>query len=161
MCVRVWCALLAYLRSLVLTTTESYFSDWINVVSRTADIGTIRLDSVLMSASNWTAIGTTGFSMARWTATPGVHRLSQDIPSKQFGVVAYGWGDFDSYAYTGGLRLAPISMTCLPTPGSMTPADGVDNDCDGRIDEEIFDGFGTERLVLVHARPWNGWRFGC
>ncbi|XP_013402551.1 uncharacterized protein LOC106168141 [Lingula anatina] len=44
----------------------------------------------------------------------------------------------ESYGYPGGLRLANIADECIPKIG--LPADGMDNDCDYRIDEELANG---------------------
>ena len=49
----------------------------------------------------------------------------------------YGYAWRDSYGYPGGLRLADITGECT---GVDTPADGMDNDCDRRIDEELKNG---------------------
>ena len=36
--------------------------------------------------------------------------------------------------------MARLYRACVPSVDSATPGDGIDNDCDGRIDEEIRDG---------------------
>jgi hypothetical protein len=53
-------------------------------------------------------IGDTGYAFARATlvgSLDGNHRLAADVP---FGVTVYGYGDYTSYWYPGGLDLAPI-----------------------------------------------------
>lgn len=45
---------------------------------------------------------------ARLSVEPGMHRLVSDLP---IGLNVYGYGDFTSYAYPGGLELAPVVIT--------------------------------------------------
>ena len=45
---------------------------------------------------------------ARLPVEPGLHRLTGDLP---VGLNVYGYGDYTSYAYPGGLELAPIVIT--------------------------------------------------
>src|SRR5262249_55768067 len=44
-------------------------------------------------------------------------------------------------------RLSPTGAACTPTPS--VPGDGIDNDCDGRIDEEQGDGVDQDLDGLV------------
>merc|ERR1711990_224937 len=58
-----------------------------------------------------------------------------------FGLYVYGFANYDSYGYPGGLRLAPLYELCIPSADlgiPVIPGDGIDNDCDGRIDEEYY-----------------------
>ena len=41
-------------------------------------------------------------------------------------------------SYAGGLRLVPLYEACIPSIETAKPGDGIDNDCDGRIDEEYY-----------------------
>ena len=68
----------------------------------------------------------------------GAHTIKRTSPIVPFGVHAYGFAFFDSYGYPGGLRLAPIALPCTPT--ATVAGDGIDNDCDGLIDEELNNG---------------------
>ena len=63
----------------------------------------------------------------------GVHRVMHDSPIVPFAIFLYGYARADSYGYPGGLRLADLTLECVPGH----PGDGLDNDCDRRIDEEI------------------------
>ncbi|KAI8521229.1 hypothetical protein Bbelb_009830 [Branchiostoma belcheri] len=50
----------------------------------------------------------------------------------------YGFVKPESYGYPGGLRLARIAASCSAT--APVPGDRQDNDCDGRVDEELLNG---------------------
>ncbi len=45
---------------------------------------------------------------ARLAVEPGMHRLVGNLP---VGLNVYGYGEYTSYAYPGGLELAPIVIT--------------------------------------------------
>ena len=50
----------------------------------------------------FTAIGGTGYAVARVPVAGGTHHIVSDSP---FGVVVYGYGAYTSYMYPGGLDL--------------------------------------------------------
>uniref|UniRef100_K1PPW7 Hemicentin-1 n=1 Tax=Magallana gigas TaxID=29159 RepID=K1PPW7_MAGGI len=64
----------------------------------------------------------------------GTHTVRHDSPIKVFGGYLYGRANYETYAFTTGTRLAPINEPC--TPSASAVGDGIDNDCDGLIDEE-------------------------
>ena len=78
-------------------------------------------------------ISGTTHSAARISVSHGVHRVMHDSPIVPFAIFLYGYARADSYGYPGGLRLADLTLQCVPGH----PGDGLDNDCDRRIDEEI------------------------
>ncbi len=85
--------------------SSTYDTNFINVVVPTGS--SVQLDGAAIPSSAFTAIGSTGFSVAR-------HQLdSKEVHSIEstaaFGVVVYGYGRFTSYMYPGGLDLARIS----------------------------------------------------
>ena len=71
-----------------------------------------------MSAGSFTPIGASGFSGVQLTVSVGSHGLAGPLP---FGVFVYGFDDFDSYGYPGGMSLAPIArvteITLAPETG--------------------------------------------
>ena len=80
-----------------------------NYVDVTAPMGaTVTLDGAPVA---FTAIGTTGYGIARifpLTAGPGMdgnHSITGDMP---FGITVYGYGQYTSYWYPGGLDLKQI-----------------------------------------------------
>ncbi|KAL4221522.1 hypothetical protein ACF0H5_019779 [Mactra antiquata] len=80
-----------------------------------------------------------------------------------FGGYLYGAIAKESYMMTTGLRLAPINSPCEPTTSEF--GDGIDNDCDGMIDEDICEnderirsiGDDCARVPPVHGQ-WSVWR---
>ncbi|XP_048745907.2 uncharacterized protein LOC125658641 [Ostrea edulis] len=64
----------------------------------------------------------------------GTHTVRHDSPIKVFGGYLYGKAKYETYAFSTGTRLAPINTPCDLTTTEI--GDGLDNDCDGLIDEE-------------------------
>ncbi|KAI8495123.1 hypothetical protein Bbelb_271090 [Branchiostoma belcheri] len=62
-------------------------------------------------------------------------------------IPSYGFASAEAYGYPGGLRLAQIGGACTPTP--TVANDRVDNDCDGRVDEELRNGIDDDGDGLV------------
>lgn len=86
----------------------------------------------------------------------GVHRVIHDSPIVPFAIFLYGYARADSYGYPGGLRLADLTLECVPGK----PGDGLDNDCDRRIDEEIKnyiddDDDGMYGDILIYRSQFN------
>ncbi|XP_013411296.1 uncharacterized protein LOC106174328 isoform X10 [Lingula anatina] len=77
----------------------------------------------------------TGYTGASFMVTNEQHSMVTKDPTKPFGLLIYGYSSGESYGTTAGMRLAPINEPCNRTSQSVD--DGLDNDCDGRIDEEL------------------------
>ncbi len=88
----------------VATAVGAFSTHHMNVIAPTQDAenGLVLLDGVPVLATEFSPIGTQGFSGARLTVAPGSHTLSGPNP---LGVYIYGFGSFNSYGYTGGLGL--------------------------------------------------------
>ncbi|KAK3100158.1 hypothetical protein FSP39_015521, partial [Pinctada imbricata] len=67
--------------------------------------------------------------------TEGAHSIRHVSPIALFAGYLYGKGHYESYAFPIGSRLAPINLAC--NPSKTVVGDGLDNDCDNLIDEEI------------------------
>ncbi|XP_023933408.1 uncharacterized protein LOC112042687 [Lingula anatina] len=83
----------------------------------------------------WYDIPGTEYRGSRFQVDEGTHVLSHVSSISTFGVFMFGSAVWESYGFPGGMRLAPINKVCTRT--LMVPGDGVDNDCDGQIDEEM------------------------
>ncbi len=116
------------------------FTNYINIVSPTDQLEGLQLDGNPIPATSFitpfTAIGSTGYSGAQISVPIGSHSFKHHLPNVPFGVYSYGFAPSDSYGYPGGSRLAKIADPCVPTETEQ--GDGIDNDCDRRIDEELF-----------------------
>ncbi|MBI5532469.1 MAG: IgGFc-binding protein [Deltaproteobacteria bacterium] len=84
-----------------------YETNYVNVVAPSS--ATVMLDGVAVQGSSWTAIGSSGMSVARLALpTGGLHRVSSTAP---IGVQAYGYGNYTSYQMPGGANahmIAPV-----------------------------------------------------
>lgn len=80
-------------------TPATYTENFVNVVA--PDGTTIELDG--SPISGWTAIGTTGFSVARVPVGAGAHHM-QSVGNVGFGITTYGYAEYTSYLYPGGLN---------------------------------------------------------
>ncbi len=84
----------------------NYEENWVNVTAPTGAV--VTLDGTAIST--FTAIGASGYSIAKVTlgaGTNGNHSISGNMP---FGISVYGYGQFTSYWYPGGLDLSAIPV---------------------------------------------------
>ncbi|MDC0675559.1 IgGFc-binding protein [Nannocystis radixulma] len=84
----------------------NYESNFVNLVAPTG--APVKLDGKPVVPGSWSSIGQTGWSVARLMlehTDDGDHLLSC---TKPFGVQVYGYGQYTSYWYPGGLDLAPL-----------------------------------------------------
>jgi hypothetical protein len=96
-----------FLSGYTLTTPATGFTgNFINVAAPTSAVGSILLDGAAIPAGSFTAIGGSGFSGAQVSVALGSHTLSGAAP---FGAFMYGFADYDSYGYPGGMSLAPVA----------------------------------------------------
>jgi len=83
--------------------TPSGFTNYVNIVVPTANIGNITMDGTLINSSNFTPVtGNTAYSTAQLSITEGSHVLSSSVA---FGLVGYGYAQYDSYGYPSSLKL--------------------------------------------------------
>jgi len=96
-----------YLAGYVVTTPATGFiTNFINVVAPDAAVGSITLDGAAIPVSDFSPIGSSGFSGAKVPVALGSHALSGPLP---FGITMYGFASYDSYGYPGGLALAAVA----------------------------------------------------
>lgn len=110
-----------FLNSYTITTPASGFQfNYVNIVAPTAAVGAIKMDGTAIPSSEYTPIGSSGFSGAQLNLSIGAHNFNgTNLP---FGVFVYGFDQFDSYGYPGGGSLSPIatvnSISISPKTGS-------------------------------------------
>lgn len=83
---------------------QNYLTLYVNIIAPTG--ATITLDGTVLGG--FTSIGTTGFDLLRHQLpfqSSGTYKITGSDP---FGITVYGYGDWTSFYYPGGLDLAPI-----------------------------------------------------
>ena len=113
----------------VSTPASGFVTNVINVVAPDSAVGSTSIGGGNIPASEFTPIGSTGFSGAQVEVPLGTHNLGGTQP---FGVFSYGFGSFDSYGYAGGQSFAaianvvsisvepPTQKHVINTPGCVT-----------------------------------------
>lgn len=95
-----------YRTSYLFHAPVNYETSWVNV---TAPVGaSITLDGQVVNPSNFLSIGDSGFGIYRLELNnngDGNHTIISDLP---VGISVYGYGQFTSYWYPGGLDLEAI-----------------------------------------------------
>ncbi len=88
----------------VATPTSGFSTHFVNVVvpTATAQAGGLSLNGSSVAASMFEPISGSTWSGARLPISAGTHQLSAPT---SFGIYVYGWGNFDSYGYPGGMSL--------------------------------------------------------
>ncbi|WP_426749850.1 Ig-like domain-containing protein [Myxococcus sp. Y35] len=103
----------------VTTPSSGFRSNFANIVVPNDVVAEVMLDGALIPASQFQAIGASGFSGVQLPVALGAHRLSAPQP---FGVMLYGFDAYDSYGYPGGMALAPVAEVSTLT---LSPREGV------------------------------------
>jgi uncharacterized repeat protein (TIGR01451 family) len=115
-----------FLNSYTVTTPATGFiTNFINVVAPTASLASVKLDGVVVPGASFTAIPGSTFSGAQLAVDLGSHTLEGAQP---FGVTVYGFADFDSYGYPGGLSLAPVATVTSVALAPKTATNPVDTE---------------------------------
>lgn len=107
----------------VSTPAEGFADNFLNVVVPVAAKAGVVLDGAPVPAASFKTIGTSGYAGAQVPVELGSHRISSAVP---FGVTVYGYDQFDSYGYGGGLALAEVASVkeLRLTPAEETRAPG-------------------------------------
>ncbi len=96
-----------FLAQYTVTTPATGFSqNFINLVVPNAAVGAVTLDGTAIPASQFVAIGSSGFSGTQRAVALGAHNLAGPLP---FGTFMYGFASFDSYGYPGGMSLSEVA----------------------------------------------------
>ena len=116
-------------RYLVCTAKVDFPDNYINVIAPAAAVGSVLLDGVAIPAGSFAAIGASGYSGAKLAVGIGPHGLSGPLP---FGLSVYGFAEYDSYAWPGGLSFgdaAPPTVTCLVSNVTITLGQSTAGGC--------------------------------
>ncbi|XP_078579306.1 IgGFc-binding protein-like isoform X1 [Branchiostoma floridae x Branchiostoma japonicum] len=120
----------------------------VNLIIRSSNKAGLLLDGQrLPSDTVWHDVPGTDYAAAQLDISAGTHTARHLSPNVNIGLFSYGFTNTESYGYPGGLRLARIAASCSTT--TPVPADRVDNDCDGRVDEELLNGIDDDGDGLI------------
>ena len=102
-----------YLNDVIVSTPGAGFaSNFIVVVAKTAEIGTITLDATAIPAQDFTTITGSDYSVAKINVATGSHRITS---TTGFAAYVQGYNNDNSYAYTGGSGLVDL----VANPGGV------------------------------------------
>ncbi len=104
--------------------TEGFASNFVNVVVDENQAALLELDGQPIAAENFQAIENTNFVFAQIPIALGNHNLTGAVA----GIFTYGYDEFDSYGYPGGLSLsevASVEAVGLLSNTLMVMADGM------------------------------------
>jgi RHS repeat-associated protein len=91
----------------VTAPATGYSINYVNIIAPFAALSSLKLDGLNLSPTNFVQIQNTDFYGYQLPVVSGVsHTFTADIP---FGLAIYGFDDYDSYAYMGGMLLPSIS----------------------------------------------------
>ena len=80
--------------------SPGFDENYLNLIIAQSAITNTLVDGSHIPATNFVAIGTSGYFGAQISVTNGVHRVSSSQPVE---VQVYGFGDADAYSYFGGV----------------------------------------------------------
>ncbi|XP_078693769.1 IgGFc-binding protein-like [Branchiostoma floridae x Branchiostoma belcheri] len=121
---------------------------YVNLVIQSSDKAGLIFDGQPLPGSTvWHPVPGTTYEATDLTISAGTHTATHSSPIATFGLFSYGFASAEAYGYPGGLRLAQIGGACTPTP--TVANDRVDNDCDGRVDEELRNGIDDDGDGLI------------
>jgi hypothetical protein len=103
---------------------QNLFTHYLNLVVRTNGVGLISLDGATVSPACFQIITDTGYAGAQLPVETGAHHLSSTVP---FGVCVYGWAEYASYAFMGGVFSETINSGTkleLEQPTPFSPVGG-------------------------------------
>lgn len=99
--------------------TADFPRNYVNVIVPSGSVGSVTLDGASLPGSLFSPIGASGYSGAQVQVGPGSHTLDNPVP---FGVVVYGWAEYDAYGYPGGTC---ISKEQVNPPRFICPPESV------------------------------------
>lgn len=87
----------------------TYDQSYINITVPASGTTNIFLDGGNLANNSWVDVPGTNYKLLRLPITPGSHIIASDNDTT-FGIIVYGYGQYTSYMYPGGLDLEQISV---------------------------------------------------
>lgn len=114
-----------WLNQYLFTAPNMEFADhYVGMVVPNAVVGGLMLDGAAVPAAQFAAIPASAYSYARLKVSPGVHEM---FASATFGIVVYGWAEYDSYGFPGGMFFGDSQPPELTCPEKITVTVGGPN----------------------------------
>ena len=115
------------------------YDNYITIIINSTETNGVLLDGNALISPTWSVVLGTGYSStAIVNLTAGEYHISH-ASNISFGAMVHGFAIGKSFSYPAGLALPTLSYrNCTPSSGA--PGDGLDNDCDGCVDEELTNG---------------------
>ena len=139
---------------------NQFGTQYLTIVVAAADIGVATLDGDVISSEEFTAIGTSGFWVARILLDEGSHATASALPHT---ITVEGYNFFNSYVYPGGAALTTTTSppTCGPgfAVGVQSYEQGIYPDSDnanpksflGDDDSSYFNTGGGGNIVVTFS----------
>ncbi len=144
----------------VSTPAAGFSGNYINVVAPTSSLASVKFDGTVVPAASFAPIGSTGFSGAQLSVELGSHTVTGSLP---VGVYSYGFADFDSYGYPGGMSLAPVATvdTLTLAPPTETLAAGANGCVTATVKNNLGEAVVGVRVDFARtgANPGQGFAF--
>ena len=77
-----------------------FVTNYLNLIVSQSAISNTAVNGLIVAATNFTAIGSSGYYGAQLPATNQIYKVTSSQP---VGVEVYGFGNFDAYSYFGGV----------------------------------------------------------
>jgi hypothetical protein len=96
--------------------TAGFPTNYLNItaLTNTAFLGNVKLDTSFVAGTSFSAIPNSSYAGARVPVTTGPHTLNT-ADGSAFGVIVYGWAEYDGYGYPAGIcglpQSAPATFT--------------------------------------------------
>ena len=117
---------------------------YVSIVVAAGQTAGVRLDGNPIATSDWTVLPDGKYASHVQTIEAGAHTLHHISINVGMQLMMYGLGGSAdpemsvSYAFPGGQRVAPLGEFCVKSLSVVD--DGLDNDCDDLVDEELLNG---------------------
>ncbi|HSF16897.1 MAG TPA: IgGFc-binding protein [Vicinamibacteria bacterium] len=85
---------------------DQFLRNYVSIIAHDSDVGSLLLDGVAIPASDFSPIGSSGFSATVQPLDSGTHSTSSSAPH---GITVEGYDEKDSYLYAGGAQFEWIN----------------------------------------------------
>ena len=97
-----------YRQDYVILAPNKYELDYVTITAPTG--AQVYFDSELLDPTDFEPIGTGEFSAIRFLIDDGSHEIRSEIAGDKIGVIVYGYDQYVSYGYPGGLDLRDLGF---------------------------------------------------